>query len=83
MKNSFICANLIPSNRIGCWVTLGSDEALRQTARRNTMEKKLLVIISVSTQGKHYYEILPSNQSIDSERYIHFLYNMEFFFLNL
>ena len=70
---------LIPSNRIGCWVTTGGDEALRQTARRNNMEKKLLVIISVSTQGKHYHEILPRNQSIDLERYIHFLNKMEFF----
>jgi len=82
-ENFFYMRKLIPSNRIGCWVTPGGDEPLRQTARRNVTEKKLLVIISVSTQGKHYYEILPRNQSIDSERYIHFLDNMELFYRNL
>lgn len=79
----FFMRKLIPSNRIGCWVTPGGDEPVRQTARRNNMEKKLLVIIAVSSHGKHYYEILPRNQSIDSERYIHFLDNMELFYRNL
>ena len=48
-KKFFYMRKLIPSKIIGCWVTSGGDEALRQTARRNNMEKKLLVIISVNT----------------------------------
>lgn len=69
----FYLRNLLPSNKIGCWVTPQGDEPIRQTARRSTMEKKFMVIFCVSTQGFHYYEILRQNESINSERYIVFL----------
>jgi hypothetical protein len=79
----FYCRKLQPRHVIGNWVTAGGDEKVRQTARRSNMEKKFLAIVAVSQRGEHYHEVLPRNESIDSNRYIEFLINLEAFLRNL
>lgn len=72
----FYCRNMAPKSQIGQWVTPGGDQPKLQTARRTTMEKKIMAIIAVSQSGHHYYEILTLNNSINAERYIVFLENL-------
>lgn len=79
----FYLRNLNPKNTIGCWVTPGGDETVVQTARRSPMERKYMAIIAVSQMGFHYYELLAKNESIDAERYIQFLANLEGFLKNI
>ena len=70
----FYCRNMLPKTQIGQWVTPGGDQPNLQTARRTTMEKKIMAIIAVSQIGHHYYEILTPNTSVNAERYIIFLF---------
>lgn len=76
----FYVRKLKPSNKIGSWVTPFGDGKQLQTAKRCNMEKKFLVAMAISQTGTHYYEILQCNESINSERYIQFLKNMEAFY---
>lgn len=71
----FYCRNLQPKTQIGQWVSPGGDHQPLQTPRRTTMEKKFMAIIAVSQKGLHYFEIVPSNSSVNAERYIQFLEN--------
>jgi hypothetical protein len=73
----FYLRHLIPSNKIGSWVTGGGDEPQRKTAKRSTMEKKFMDILAVTQRGQHYYELLNQNESVNSQRYVQFLYNLE------
>ena len=78
-ENFFYCRKIQPSYKIESWIGPGGD-VRRQTARRSSMEKKFLAIIAVSSKGKHFFEVLPRNESIDANRYIQFLINMENYF---
>lgn len=72
----FYCRNMAPKTQIGQWVTPDGDQANLQTARRTTMEKKIMAIIAVTQSGHHYFEILSLNTSVNAERYIIFLENL-------
>ena len=72
----FYCRKMAPKSQIGQWVTPGGDQPNLQTARRTTMEKKIMAIVAVSQSGHHYYEILTHNTSVNAERYIIFLKNL-------
>lgn len=73
----FYLRQLQPRNVIGSWVTPGGDEERRKTARRTTMERKIMVIFALSQKGYHYYELLEVNEHVNSERYVEFLKNLE------
>ena len=73
----FYLRNLRPRNTIGCWIDPSGDTVhARQTARRSTMEKKYLAIVAVTQQGQHYFEVLPRNTLLNSEKYISFINDM-------
>ena len=69
-ENFFYCRKIQPSNKIGSWIG-------------QCMEKKFLAIIAVSSKGKHFFEALQRNESIDANRYIQFLINMQNYFSTL
>lgn len=76
----FYCRKLQPRNKIGSWIGPYGD--VRQTARRSAMEQKYLAIIAVSQKGHHYFELLARNESVNADRYIQFLVNLETFLRN-
>lgn len=75
----FYLRNLNPRNTIGCWMTPEGDGPVLKTTRRSNMDPKLLVIIAVSQKGEHMYEIMNPHQTLDSQKYINFLSNLEIF----
>lgn len=75
----FYCRNMKPSHTYGTWVFPGGD--VTQTPRRSQLEKKFHVIVAVTTIGKHYFEVLSANETINSERYVTFLENLETFLM--
>jgi len=75
----FYCRKVAAPNKIGSWMDAEGDTVRRQTARRTNMEKKFLVIVAVSQQGYHYFEVLTTNEHITSDRYVDFLRNLEHF----
>ena len=78
----FYLRNLRPRNTIGCWIDPSGDTVRAQTARRSAMEKKVFAVVAVTQQGQHYFEVLPSNTSLNSEKYISFIKNMAQFLRN-
>ena len=72
----FYCRKLKPRNKIGSWVSASGDQPHLQTALRSPMEEKYLVIIAISQRGRHYFEILNRNESINSTKYVEFLKNL-------
>lgn len=56
------------------WVNSAADKP--GIPRRNQGEKKFHVILAASLGGHHYFEIIPKDQSVNSEVYIAFLMNM-------
>lgn len=56
------------------WVSSATEKP--GIARRSQGEAKCHVIMAVSLGGHHYFEIVPHNQSVNSEVYISFLKNM-------
>ena len=73
----FYCRKMRARNKIGSWLSAAGDEKVVQTASRTNMEKKFLAIVAVSQRGNHYYEVLPHGESLNSERYIEFLNNLQ------
>ncbi len=69
--------NMNPCNTIGSWVTPGGDSPPVKTAKRTTMEAKVMFILALSQTGHHYFEILRHCETINSERYVQFLRNLE------
>jgi len=82
-EKMFYCRNMIPSNVTGCWMSEAGDESLSQVARRSNMEKKFHAIVAVTQQGHHYFRILPLNETVNSERYVEFLIDLETFLRGL
>ena len=72
----FYCRKLKPRNKIGSWVSASGHQPHLQTALRSPMEEKYLVIIAISQRGRHYFEILNRNESINSTKYVEFLKNL-------
>lgn len=79
----FYCRQLRPRNVVGNWLSEAGDVPIRQTARRSTMENKYLAIVAVSQKGKHYYEVLERNVTVNADLYIGFLTRMERYFREL
>ena len=75
----FYCRKVAAPNKIGSWLNGEGDIVRRQTDRRTNMEKNFLVIVAVSQQGYHYFEVLATNEHITSDRYVDFLRNLEHF----
>ena len=69
--------NMNPRNTIGSWVTPGGDLPTVKTARRTTMEPKVMFILALVQTGHHYFEILRQNETLNSDRYVEFLKNLE------
>lgn len=82
-EKMFYCRNMKPSNVTGCWMNAAGDEPLSQVARRTNMEKKFHAIVAVSQQGHHFFRVLPQNVTLNSERYVEFLMDLEAFLQGL
>ena len=64
------------SNR--CWVSPDGDHSEPiHVVKRSQFDRKIMSVIAVSFTGKYHCELLQERESMNSERYVTFLVNME------
>jgi transposase len=61
-------------NRI--WTSKMSDER-PHVARRLSHDKKIMIIVAMTFHGKNHFEILDNKETVDGDRYLTFLKNMQ------